>query len=108
MKVTSYTLKSIAVICIFLQTFAYAQQRTGNIVEYFGKEKIEEISEGKLIHVFNKGLALTMVDPNFNSSSFPKDLVFEKFLMNPSKKISNGQVFDFDYQGESEDDFLDS
>ena len=59
----------------------FSQQKTGNIVEYFGKEKVEEINEGKVLHVFRNGLALKIQDFTFNSSSFPKDIVFEKFLM---------------------------
>ena len=45
MKVRIKTIKSITLICIFLQTAVFAQQRTGNIVEYFGKEKIETIAK---------------------------------------------------------------
>lgn len=33
-------------------------QQTGNIVEYFGKEKIDTIPEGVVIHQFKKGLLL--------------------------------------------------
>jgi len=33
-------------------------QQTGNIVEIFGKEKVETIAEGIVLHEFNQGLAL--------------------------------------------------
>lgn len=86
-------------IIVFISTFQFAQQRTGNIVEYFGKEKVDEISEGKLLHVFKNGLSLKIQDFSFNSSSFPKEPVFEQFLMNPSLNVSENDVFDIDYLG---------
>jgi pimeloyl-ACP methyl ester carboxylesterase len=86
-------------IIVFISTFQFAQQRTGNIVEYFGKEKVDEISEGKLLHVFKNGLSLKIQDFSFNSFSFPKEPVFEQFLMNPSLKVSENDVFDIDYLG---------
>ena len=89
----------IAVFFLFVPIVLFSQQKTGNIVAYFGKEKVEEINEGKVLHVFKSGLALKMQDFTFNSSSFPKDIVFEKFLMNPSYKVSAGDVFDIDYLG---------
>ncbi len=93
--------KSILLI-IFLISFStilLAQQKTGNIVEYFGKEKVEEIHEGKLLHVFKLGLYLKIQNFSFNSSSFPKDPVFSKFLFNPRYKPANDQVFDIDNAG---------
>ncbi|PCI32407.1 MAG: alpha/beta hydrolase [Flavobacteriaceae bacterium] len=85
-------------LVVFLSS-SYAQQKTGNIVQYFGKEKINEINEGKLLHVFNKGLSLKVQDFTFNSSAFPVATVFEKFLMNPTLKIKAGEVFDIDATG---------
>ncbi len=89
-----------AVFFLFVPMVIFSQQKTGNIVEYFGKEKVEEINEGKVLHVFKKGLALKMQDFTFNSSSFPKDLVFERFLMNSNYKVSEGDVFDIDFLGD--------
>ncbi len=77
----------------------YAQQKTGNIVQYFGKEKINKINEGKLLHVFNKGLSLKVQDFTFKSSDFPVATVFEKFLMNPTLKVKAGTIFDIDGTG---------
>ena len=84
---------------LLITTVQFAQQKTGNIVEYFGKEKVNEISEGKLLHVFKSGLSLKIQDFTFNSSSFPKEPVFDKFLMNPTLKVSENEVFDIDYLG---------
>ncbi len=30
---------SVVILFLFIQCFSYAQQKTGNLVEYFGKEK---------------------------------------------------------------------
>lgn len=75
------------------------QQKTGNIVEYFGKEKIDDINEGKLVHVFKKGLALKIENFNFNSGTFPVDPVFDRFLMRTDYTIQRGEVFDIDFSG---------
>lgn len=93
-------IKKLPVILFLLLTaLLFSQQRTGNIVEYFGKEKINEIKEGKLLHVFKKGLMVKIQDYSFNSSSFPKDPVFKMFLQNPNLEVSNKEVFDIDYLG---------
>jgi len=90
----------LAVLFFFVSLTFYAQQKTGNIVEYFGKEKVNEINEGKLLHVFKKGLAVKIQNFSFNSSTFPKDPVFKEFLLNSSVKISEGQVFGINSLGE--------
>jgi len=53
-------LLSIVLLMIFIAIcqLALAQDRKGNIVEYFGKEKVEDIREGKVLHVFKEGLVL--------------------------------------------------
>ncbi|GGW26746.1 hypothetical protein GCM10007383_09980 [Arenibacter certesii] len=76
------------------------QQRTGNIVEYFGKEKVDDIHEGEVVHVFKKGLALSVPTLGGESPTFPVDRVFNMFLMNPKTKVSEGAVFDIDYLGQ--------
>ena len=92
--------KVLSLILILLITTAqFAQEKTGNIVEYFGKEKVDEISEGKLLHVFKKGLFLTIQDFSFNSSSFPSEPVFDKFLMNSNLTVSENEIFDINYLG---------
>jgi pimeloyl-ACP methyl ester carboxylesterase len=90
--------KSAAVLLTFMlfPIVLIGQQRTGNIVEYFGKEKVEDIHEGKVIHIFNKALVLTIPSFGFESSSFPEDPVFDKFLMNPDVQVREGEVFDID------------
>ena len=88
------------VLFIFLAQFPiYSQQKTGNIVEYFGKEKVNEIKEGKLLHVFTTGLSLKISNFNFNSASFPRDPVFRKFLLEPNYVAKEHEVFDIDFLG---------
>jgi hypothetical protein len=90
---------AILVMLLVLPFVFIGQQRTGNIVEYFGKEKVEGIHEGKVIHVFNKALALAIPSFGFESSSFPVDPVFNKFLMEPGTQVREGEVFDIDSFG---------
>ncbi len=88
------------VVIIFLsQLPVHSQQKTGNIVEYFGKEKVNEIKEGKLLHVFTTGLSLKISNFNFNSSTFPKDPVFRKFLLEPNYLPKENAIFDIDFLG---------
>lgn len=93
--------QSLALLLCFtlIQSVVFAQQKTGNIVEYFGKEKINDIQEGKLIHVFQKGLALKIPTFNFNSASFPEDPVFHKFLYDDDYLPENKSLFDIDFSG---------
>lgn len=77
----------------------FAQQRQGNIVEYFGKEKVDEINEGALLHVFRDGLVLNTRNNVFSSSTTPEDAVFGRYLLNASTGIGEGQTFDVDFTG---------
>jgi len=94
-------LKNIVIVLgvVLSQLTAFSQQKTGNIVEYFGKEKVNEIKEGKLLHVFTTGLALKISNFNFNSASFPKDPVFRKFLLEPTYLAKDNKVFDINFLG---------
>lgn len=87
------------VLGLLLVQNLFAQQKTGNIVEYFGKEKVEEIQEGKLIHVFKKALSLKVPTYKFNSSTFPKDPVYARFLADENYLPQNKDVFDIDFVG---------
>ncbi|MEI6864466.1 prolyl oligopeptidase family serine peptidase [Flavicella sp.] len=95
----SKTIKIKIIFLLFAPFLLIAQQKTGNIVEYFGKEKVNEVSEGKVIHIFKEGLALKIQNFEFNSSSFPKDPVFYKFLMNPTLTVKKNEVFDINFLG---------
>jgi predicted esterase len=86
-------------VLFFVSGIVSGQQKTGNIVEYFGKEKVETIQEGRLIHVFKEALALKIQTYNFNSSSFPEDPVFSRFLFQSDYNPSKNDVFDIDLLG---------
>lgn len=77
------------------------EQRQGNIVEYFGKEKVEDISEGQLVHVFQQGLALgrSRSFGGAQSSSTPLDEVTARFLFGTQSDIESGDTFDADQSG---------
>jgi pimeloyl-ACP methyl ester carboxylesterase len=92
-------IQKFIVFLLFVPSILIAQQKTGNIVEYFGKEKVNDINEGKLLHVFKTGLALKIQSFSFNSSSFPEDRVFNKFLYSPDYIPVNDQTFDVDFLG---------
>ena len=51
------------------------------------------------MHVFKTGLALKIQNFRFNSSAFPKDQVFSRFLMQPNYEPENDDVFDIDFLG---------
>ena len=70
-----------------------AQNRQGNIVEYFGKEKVEEINEGTVKHIFKEGLALKIRSFGSNSGSTPRNPVYSKFLLEDTKEIRAGDSF---------------
>jgi pimeloyl-ACP methyl ester carboxylesterase len=68
-----------------------AQKREGNIVEYFGKEKVEDINEGEVIHLFEEGLILTRKRLPGESKSVLSDPLLANMLSNKNS-ISEGKV----------------
>ena len=83
----------LACVLSVFSILSMAQNRQGNIVEYFGKEKVEEINEGKVIHIFKEGLILKLRRFGMNSSSTPKNPVYSKFLLENNPKIKEGTKF---------------
>ncbi|TXE07918.1 prolyl oligopeptidase family serine peptidase [Gelidibacter salicanalis] len=97
---------NLKLFCVILflvgvSTHTINAQKTGNIVEYFGKEKINEVSEGNVLHVFKTGLALQMQNLSFESSSFPNDPVFNRFLNDTKYRATKESTFDIDFLGNS-------
>ncbi|MCL6265115.1 alpha/beta fold hydrolase [Flagellimonas myxillae] len=92
---------NLILACILLGTAAHAQKRQGNIVEYFGKEKINDVKEGKVIHLFKEALYLPTKRNALNSISFPTDKVFKDFLMS-SKTVSEGEIGHIDHTGSAQ------
>ena len=75
MKIVQCNPLKILTVFVLFSFVLNAQQKTGNIVEYFGKEKVNSIEEGELLHVFKTGLSLKVQNFRFNSASFPKNPV---------------------------------
>lgn len=78
-----------------------AQNREGNIVEYFGKEKVEDVHEGRVLHLFTKALI-------YKQKAFPKeteaieyDPLFATYINKAKSGIKKGQVAGKNYLGES-------
>lgn len=71
---------------------SYAQDRTGNIVEYFGKEKVEEISEGQLLHVFKQGLILPKKGMSFGPETVLFDPILAEVLLAEKANIYAGKA----------------
>ncbi|WP_116128009.1 alpha/beta fold hydrolase [Lewinella sp. IMCC34183] len=57
-----------------------AQERQGNIVEYFGKEKIDEVSEGEILHLFNRGMILSGLPSSFALEPVRHDRLLASFV----------------------------
>lgn len=95
----NFKLFFVAIFLLGTSNHTVNAQKTGNIVEYFGKEKINEVSEGKVVHVFETGLALKVQNFGFESESFPKDPVFNRFLFDNQYRASKELTFDIDFLG---------
>ncbi|SNZ01850.1 alpha/beta fold hydrolase [Flagellimonas pacifica] len=93
--------QSLIILFALISTFTIsAQKRQGNIVEYFGKEKVNDVKEGKIAHVFKDALYLTTKRSALNSISFPPDMIFKDFLMS-DKTVSEGEIATIDDTGTS-------
>ncbi|TBW28671.1 alpha/beta hydrolase [Gramella sp. KN1008] len=89
-------------LCVFLCNVltVWAQKPKGNIVEYFGKEKVEDIHEGELYHVFKKALI-------FKKENFPEvaeavvydPLLFE-YIGESNSNIQAGKIAGENYKDE--------
>lgn len=71
----------LLIACLIITTTKVcAQQREGNIVEYFGKEKVNDVSEGEVIHLFKEGLILETSGIPFSNTSVQYDPIFAEVL----------------------------
>ncbi|MDN3595425.1 alpha/beta fold hydrolase [Zunongwangia endophytica] len=87
---------SIPILSIFMIFFsgAIAQNKEGNIVEYFGKEKVNDVSEGEVIHLFKEGLILGTSGTPFSNSAIQYDPIFAEVLQNGFQINEGKEVFD--------------
>lgn len=88
MKRTSLGFLSLILTLTFLTM--QAQEKQGNIVEYFGKEKVTEVKEGKVLHVFAEGLILGGSRSSFNSQSISPDPMVSNLLLDVDFEINEG------------------
>lgn len=90
--------RTTTLILLFVTLSVLPQKRQGNIVGYFGKEKVNEVHEGKVIHVFREALYLSSQRNALNSVTFPTDKVFEQFLLS-DKTVEAGEIGSIDGSG---------
>jgi pimeloyl-ACP methyl ester carboxylesterase len=84
--------KSVCLVLLLaFTTTLFAQEKQGNIVQYFGKEKVESIDEGSVIHVFKEGLITGQDRFGLNSNTTPKEPIISEYLLNSQYKITEGQ-----------------
>lgn len=93
--------KLAALLILFLaSSFAGNAQRTGNIVEIFGKEKVETIQEGNILHTFTSGLALRdAIKPGMLSGS--QDILFWQMAVNQFEIPFQGMQLKDNYDADS-------
>ncbi|MDT0675883.1 alpha/beta hydrolase [Autumnicola musiva] len=84
----------LVAICFLHTINTESQEREGNIVEYFGKEKINEVSEGEILHLFEEGLILSGLRGSFAVKAVESDPVIATFLGKPGKMIQKGDSFE--------------
>ncbi len=80
----------VAVTCLMTCWSLCSQERQGNIVEYFGKEKITDVREGKVLHTFTQGLILGGDRSSRSGGTTPKDAVVASLLFDPDFQIKEG------------------
>ncbi len=87
-------LNAIAVLTFGIQTFA--QQRTGNIVEIFGRDRVETTSEGIIIHTFTEGYALrNAMRPGMLTGM--QDILFWQLATDRFEPVYDGKVLSDNY-----------
>ncbi|MEH6407467.1 MAG: alpha/beta hydrolase [Leeuwenhoekiella sp.] len=81
------------VFCIlFVSGLCFSQNVQGNIVQYFGKEKVEDVNEGEIIQLFTKGLILKKRGFTFAPDAILSDPVFARVLAQKESGISEGKT----------------
>jgi predicted peptidase len=98
------TIKYVIVILIAIVFLIplQAQQLTGNIVEIFGREKIETTSEGTIIHEFTDGLALRdALRPGMLTGT--RDILFWAMATGQFESPEEGQSLSFNYSDTGKD-----
>lgn len=101
-------MRTISLILLFASLSASqfsSAQRTGNIVEIFGKEKIEIIEEGIILHEFNEGFALrNAMKPGLLTGT--QDIVFWLMATRQFERPQAGQILKHGYENGQNDQVL--
>lgn len=85
-----------------LLSFSAIGQKTGNIVEIFGKEKVETTYEGKVIHTFTSGLILRGgVQPGLINGY--RNIVFWQIAKGLHQQPEAGQELQYKYRDQAAD-----
>ncbi len=92
-------IKTLVVFAILpLSAFA---QRTGNIVEIFGRDKVETTEEGIIVHEFTHGLALRdAILPGMLTGS--QDIIFWQIATDNFQKPTAAKPLNHNYDAQSE------
>ena len=96
MRKTFKTLTLLILVIFSSVTFDTFAQRTGNIVEIFGRERVETTSEGVIIHEFTEGLALpNAMRPGMLTGM--QDILFWQIATNRFERPEAGKVLSDNY-----------
>jgi len=88
------------ILMLFVTTFSFAQDREGNIVEYFGKEKVEDIHEGEVVHIFKEGLVYSGRSFPAETKSVLSDPLFARVIAEEESEIADGKIGGVDFSGD--------
>lgn len=80
----------LSIFCFVI--LSHSQNRQGNIVEYFGKEKINDVQEGEVLHLFKNGLVLKTESPRFNALAVKHDELLAKAIGNENFKVAENDA----------------
>ncbi len=90
---------TFALILLFASNHLSAQEKQGNIVQYFGKEKVEQITEGDVIHIFREGLVLAGQRFSMGSGAVSVNPLFAQVLQEGTGSIAEGNTAFTDLMG---------
>ena len=77
---------------VAISNFLSAQNQEGNIVQYFGKEKVEDVNEGEVLHLFKEGLILEQKRSRFSAKSVDSDPVWARISSEGQSGIEEGKL----------------
>lgn len=91
-----YQVNKLSILFLFgllvISNSLSAQNQQGNIVQYFGKEKVEDVNEGEVLHLFIVGLILEQKRSRFSAKSVDSDPVWARILSEGQSEIVEGKL----------------